>query len=230
MTCSLPSPPSALRCAKTSAPRRDLSYWGLCDLLDTRILTRAGLADGQGCMSACITKPEAILLRRRRIVSAQGGRRRRLPSRPHDQWRARSHNSGSLRRRTAEHIIEVGRMPGRAAHTALHLAARGADDEIGDFEARFVRAFGHEATFDRKRSGGVQRGELVETVAGDWIGALRTFNDDPYSLARQGGSGVAPGTDLRICPDSGNSVLSSANPARQQVFNTRYLHHVFRSL
>jgi len=90
--------------------------------------------------------------------------------------------------KTAEHIIEVGRMPGRAAHAALHLATRGADDEIGDFEARFVRAFWHEATFDRKRSGGVQRGELVERVADDWIGALRTFNDDPYSLARQGGS------------------------------------------
>jgi hypothetical protein len=59
--------------------------------------------------------------------------------------------------KTAEHIIEVGRMPGRAAHTALHLATRGADDEIGDFEARFVRAFGHESINRRasKSSSGV---------------------------------------------------------------------------
>jgi hypothetical protein len=64
--------------------------------------------------------------------------------------------------KTTEHVIEVERMPGRAAGTASHLAARGADDEVGDFEARFVRAFGHEATFDRKRSGGVQRGEPVD--------------------------------------------------------------------
>jgi len=48
--------------------------------------------------------------------------------------------TGGSARVGAEHIIEVGRMPGRAAHAALHLAARGADDEIGDFEARFVRS------------------------------------------------------------------------------------------
>jgi hypothetical protein len=59
---------------------------------------------------------------------------------------------------------------------------------------------------------------------------LLEVNARVRTVASFGRDGVAPGTDLRICPDSGNSVLSSANPARQQVFNTRSLHHVFRSL
>jgi hypothetical protein len=52
--------------------------------------------------------------------------------------------------KTTEDIIEIGRMSGFAAHAALHFTARGADNEIGNFETRFVRAFGHEGTFDRK--------------------------------------------------------------------------------
>ena len=56
--------------------------------------------------------------------------------------------------KTTKHIMKIWRMSGRAAQMALHLATCGADNEIGDFEARLVRAFRHETTLDRELPGG----------------------------------------------------------------------------
>ena len=114
--------------------------------------------------------------------------------------------------KTAEHIVEVGRMPGFAAYTALHLTARGADDEIGDFEAMFVRAFGQEQTFDRKRLGRGQRGELIETVADDWMGALRAFDYDP-NVCLQGRTEATVAISCLSWPMTGTQgCMSGGNP------------------
>ena len=85
--------------------------------------------------------------------------------------------------------LKSGACPGvprmrRCTSLLAALTMKSATSRPGSFEA-----LGHEATFDRKRSGDVQRGELVENSRGRLDQrAAETFDDDPYSLGAKDGS------------------------------------------